>query len=74
MKTPYHITYVIADDYWKANEIFKKETGFDFNSSICDCCGPDFFITEIDSIENEEWDSASPKLKVLKPTEIKPSV
>ena len=54
MKTPYYVIYVIADDYWRANEVFKEEFGLDFDSSSCDCCGPDFFIYEIDSIKNDD--------------------
>tara|TARA_R100000008_G_C3524577_1_gene135865 strand:- start:210 stop:425 length:216 start_codon:yes stop_codon:yes gene_type:complete len=54
MKTPYYVIYIIADDYWRANEIFKEETGYDFDSSTCDCCGSDFWVTEINSIKDDE--------------------
>jgi|9_EtaG_2_1085328.scaffolds.fasta_scaffold34302_2 hypothetical protein len=54
MKTPYYVIYVVSDDIWRADEVFKDEFGFSFESRTCDCCGPDFWVQEIDSIKDDE--------------------
>tara|TARA_R100000995_G_C3450210_1_gene107752 strand:+ start:68 stop:274 length:207 start_codon:yes stop_codon:yes gene_type:complete len=54
MKSPYRVIYIVCNDYEKAEEIFFKETGYLFESRVCECCGSDFWVDEVDKVESED--------------------
>ncbi|MBW7977996.1 hypothetical protein RY279_06645 [Bacillus velezensis] len=48
-KSDYGTIFVEAHDEYKANDIFESELDLDPYGVACDCCGNDFWVSEVEA-------------------------